>query len=173
MNNKKGTGISQYTEADATCVYDSFHTYICDDFMKSSFPHLLRIAKMLRVWSAKQFSMCALIDALVQKHKDQLHSLSNDEIKEYEESKDDEEKKEQEETSIVEKLSKEVYDALSFTEQLKQKFMEIRHHKMDVNIWFHANSVYNSVDSCDKIRYEDLISRIRDTRPDYFWEFAP
>jgi prophage antirepressor-like protein len=57
--------------------------------------------------------------------------------------------------------------------------MEIRHHRLGDNIWFHANSVasyleyqdcrkavYTSVDSCDKICYEDLISQVRATDPD-------
>ena len=180
MNNKKGTRTSKYADADASFVYDSFRTYTHDDFAQLSFARLLGISKILQVRSAKQYSKIALINAIVQKHTNRVHGLSNDETKEHEETKGYEETKDHEETSIVETSSQQVAsDALSFTEQVKQKFMEIRHYRLGDNIWFHANSVasyleyqdcrkavYTSVDSCDKICYEDLISQVRATDPD-------
>ena len=130
MNNKKGTRTSKYADADATFVYDSFRTYTRDDFAQLSFARLLGISKILQVRSAKQYSKTALIDAIVQKHTNRVHGLSNDETKEHEETKGYEETKDHEETSIVETSSQQVAsDALSFTEQLKQKFLTLQLYK--------------------------------------------
>ena len=123
---------------------------------------------------------------IVQKHTDRVHGSRNDETKKHEERKGYEETKEHEETSIIEMSSQVVTDALSFTEQLKQKFMKIRPHKVDNNIWFQASELtsylenvdrkdaaYKLVDACDKISYSNLISQLSVVAPPLNWNLQP
>ena len=138
--NTKATRTSRYTLADAVFVYDLFRTYTRDDFVKLSITNLHGIAKILRIRCSKQYSKSALIDEIVQAHNKQAHAEANTTSRQEEEENEQmNETKQYEETVVVKATT--TSDALTFSDQLKQKFIQIRHYKYNNDIWFQGSAV--------------------------------
>ena len=154
---QKNTRKSKYAANDENFVYSPLSCYMYDDFAKLSVTKIQSIARSLMVPNISNTNKDKLIQAIVHKHNERRSRAIAA----------SEEKKEEGTVEEVEPMStndRTVIDALNFTEQLKDKFHQIRHYILNGKLWFEGNSIASFLEYeipqkavCDHVEKEDKI----------------